>query len=81
MPQIIITTSGPGDERAVEVHRERVGSNDVATDTSSHLLVERIGWALSDAAQLESNGEGRYEQDAVGAFTRHQGGLEDTGVH
>ena len=53
MPQIIITTDGPGEETGTEVHRERINSADVATDTASHLLVERIGWALSDADQIE----------------------------
>lgn len=54
MPQIIITANGPNPDRPIEVHRERVSSTDVDTDMSSHLLVERIGWALSDAEELEA---------------------------
>jgi hypothetical protein len=55
MPQIIITTDGPDQDRPTEVHRERINAADVETETASHLLVERIGWALSDADQLEQD--------------------------
>lgn len=57
MPQIIITTDGPRETRAIEVHRERIIPADVETETASSLLVERIGWALSDADQLEHKPE------------------------
>ncbi|MGB6424885.1 MAG: hypothetical protein WBF18_06365 [Solirubrobacterales bacterium] len=53
MPQIIITTEGPGRSGVREVHRERVHPADVETETAGHLLIERIGWALADADQLE----------------------------
>ncbi len=53
MPQIIITTDGSGGG-ATEVHRERIIPADVETDTASSLLIERIGWALSDADELET---------------------------
>ena len=53
MPQIIITTEGPGETEGTEVHRERIHAADVETETASNLLVERIGWALSDADQIE----------------------------
>jgi hypothetical protein len=54
MPQIIITTDGPGGSGATEVHRERIIPADFETETASSLLIERIGWALSDADQLEN---------------------------
>ncbi len=73
MPQIIITTSGPGEDKAIEVHRERVQPVDVESDTSSHLLVERIAWALSDAEELES----REPEEATAPFTRREGGIGD----
>lgn len=53
MPQIIITTDGPGSNGIREVHRERVQSVDVETETAGHLLIERIGWALADAEGIE----------------------------
>jgi hypothetical protein len=52
MPQMIITTDAP-DGRTIEVHRERIGPVDVETEAAGHRLVERIGWALSDADDLE----------------------------
>lgn len=57
MPQIIIKTEGPGEDGGTEVHRERIDPADVETETASHLLVERIGWALSDAEGLERQAE------------------------
>jgi hypothetical protein len=63
MPQIIITTDGPGGSEATEVHRERIIPADVETEKASSLLVERIGWALSDADQLEHTPE--HTSDAV----------------
>ena len=53
MPQIIITTEGPGREGVTEVHRERIHRTDVETETAGRLLIERIGWALADADRLE----------------------------
>ena len=53
MPEIIITTGAEDGGRATEVHRERIDAAEVESDTASHLLVERIGWALSDAETLE----------------------------
>jgi hypothetical protein len=53
MPQIIIKTDGPDSDGGTEVHRERIDPADVETETASHLLVERIGWALSDAEGIE----------------------------
>jgi len=68
MPQIIITTDAP-DGRTTEVHRERISPADVETETAGFLLVERIGWALSDADELEHpverlSGAGREYQQA-----------------
>ncbi len=57
MPQMIITTD-PTDERPVEVHRERIDPLDVETEAEGQRLVERIGWALSDADDLEQPAEG-----------------------
>jgi hypothetical protein len=53
MPQIIITTDGPGGRRPTEVHRERIVMADFETETAGPLLIERIGWALSDADEIE----------------------------
>jgi len=58
MPQIIITTDARDGAGVTEVHRERVSQADFETETASLLLVERIGWALSDADQLEQPPQG-----------------------
>lgn len=79
MPQIIIQTSGPGGS-GTEVHRERIHATDVETDTSSHLLIERIGWALSDAEQIEDRRNGGYEEQPEATFSRRDGTIADTGV-
>jgi hypothetical protein len=77
MAQIIITTDDTEAQRATEVHRERINVADVETNTAGHLLVERIGWALSDAAELE---ERSNERDATARFSRHDGSVADTAV-
>jgi hypothetical protein len=53
MPQIIISTEGPGGNGSNEVHRERITPADFESETASLLLIQRIGWALSDADELE----------------------------
>jgi len=76
MPQIIVKTEGPGHDGGTEVHRERIEPADLSTDAASHLLVERIGWALSDAEGLEGP-----DGDAASSFSRREGTIADTAVH
>ena len=80
MPQIIIKTSGPGGGQGTEVHRERIHPTDVETERSSNLLVERISWALSDAAELEHERSRRDEDPAADSFAQRQGTIADTAV-
>ena len=80
MPQIIIRTSGPGDGQGTEVHRERIHPTDVETERSSNLLVERISWALSDAADLEHERGTRDEDQPAESFEQKQGTIADTAV-
>ena len=53
MPEIIVTASEPGARDRVEIHRERIGPEQVETDSSTQQLIERLGWALSDATEVE----------------------------
>jgi hypothetical protein len=54
MPRLIVTTE-TGDERAnAIVHDERVLATNLDNEHSSAQLIERVGWALEDAEQLES---------------------------
>jgi hypothetical protein len=52
MPQILVVTDSPTDAAGV-VYRERVSSTDLESDHFSGQLVERVGWALRDANELE----------------------------
>jgi hypothetical protein len=52
MPQILIVTDSP--ENAGEiVYRERVTAVHLASEHSGDQLVERLAWAVGDAAQAE----------------------------
>jgi hypothetical protein len=65
MPQIIITTDGHGGTDA-NVYRERISPADFETETASLKLIERIGWALSDADELEHRLEPVPGEDGSG---------------
>jgi hypothetical protein len=52
MPQIFVTADGGGEERSVML-RERVNVADFESDRFSANLVERLGWAVVDAAEAE----------------------------
>jgi hypothetical protein len=56
MPQILIVTDSP--ESAGEVvYRERVATSDLRSNHFAGQLVERVGWAVSDASELEHRAE------------------------
>ena len=55
MPQILVVTDSMGSDGSV-VYRERISSADLDSGHFSGQLVERIGWALGDASQLEADG-------------------------
>ena len=53
MPRIIVTTE-PGSDRATSMLMdERIAAADLESDHFAAQLVERIGWALSDADDTE----------------------------
>lgn len=56
MPQIIVTADHSEDrgEGAVML-RERVNVSDFESDHFSSQLVERLGWAVSDADEVEQS--------------------------
>ncbi len=56
MPQIIVTadeTDNDGD--GAVMLRERVNVTDFESDHFAAQLVERLGWAVSDAAEVEEH--------------------------
>jgi len=56
MPQILVVTDATQDAGTV-VYRERVATTDLESDHFSGQLVERVGWAVLDADELEHGEE------------------------
>ena len=53
MPQILVVADSPQDEASTVVYRERIATTDLESDHFSGQLVERVGWAVLDADELE----------------------------
>lgn len=53
MPQIIVTAAGSDREDEPVLLRERVTVADFESDHFATQLVERLGWAVSDASEVE----------------------------
>jgi hypothetical protein len=59
MPQLLIATDGSEDDGRTVVYRERIAPSDMESDHFSGLLVERVGWAVLDADQIEQEADSR----------------------
>ena len=57
MPQILVATDGSEDAARTVVYRERIALSDLESDHFSGQLVERVGWAVHDADQIEQKDE------------------------
>lgn len=53
MPQILIVTDTPEEAASTVVYRERIATTDLESDHFSGQLVERVGWAVLDADEIE----------------------------
>jgi len=54
MPQIIVTADRTDEQgEGAVMLRERVNLSDFESDHFANQLVERLGWAVSDAAEIE----------------------------
>jgi hypothetical protein len=54
MPQILVVTDLQGDAGNSDVvYRERISLSDLESDHFSGQLVERVGWAVLDADEIE----------------------------
>jgi hypothetical protein len=53
MPQILVVADSPQDAPTTVVYRERINTTDLESDHFSGQLVERVGWAVLDADQIE----------------------------
>jgi hypothetical protein len=65
MPQILVVTDVHDDRADAVVYRERVSLSDLESDFFSGQLVERVGWAMLDADELENRGERDNPRDEV----------------
>jgi hypothetical protein len=61
MPQILVVTDTQEETPATVVYRERIALSDLESDHFSGQLVERVGWAVLDADELEQ-GNGLLRQ-------------------
>ena len=75
MPQIIVRAA-TGDRPGAVTLQERVTGSDLNSDQFASDLVERMGWALLDAEDIEASAQhvGR-EQPAEGAKTKNDSEL------
>lgn len=53
MPQVLVVADLQEDVDRAVVYRERVSLSDLDSDHFSGQFVERVGWAMLDAEQLE----------------------------
>jgi hypothetical protein len=56
MPEIIVTAAAQPDEQPVLL-RERITARDLESDHFAAQLVERVGWAVLDADEIEDRAE------------------------
>ncbi len=60
MPQILVVTDPPGETASTVVYQERIALTDLESEHFSGQLVERVGWAVLDADELEHRGGGPH---------------------
>jgi hypothetical protein len=59
MPQIVVMADGTANSRDAQVMmRERVNLRDFESRHFATQLLERLGWAVEDAQQVELDGDG-----------------------
>jgi hypothetical protein len=59
MPRIVVTTEGRDETGAAVVLQEHIASVHLDSDHSAAQLVERLGWAIVDAEEIERAGRAR----------------------
>lgn len=66
MPQIIVTADhGAAFGEGAVTFRERVTVADLESNHFAQQLVERLGWAVGDADEVERVGEPMYDPDEL----------------
>ena len=72
MPQIIVTARDRGDLQGTVMLRERINTSDFESDRFIANLLERIGWAVSDAAEAEERDPDPEPQEAKDPETERE---------
>jgi hypothetical protein len=57
MTQILVVADRPQDSEGAVVYRERIAPTDLESDHFSGQLIERVGWAVLDADEIEHSDE------------------------
>ena len=65
MPQILVVADRHDDPDRAVVYRERVSLSDLESEHFSGQLVERVGWAMLDAEQLEHEDDQHPSRDSA----------------
>ena len=55
MPQILVVADAAEQSDDAVVYRERIALSDLESDHFSAQLVERVGWAVLDADEIEND--------------------------
>jgi hypothetical protein len=69
MPQIIVTAGDASNLEGRVVLRERINASDFDSQHFTANLLERLGWAVGDAAEAEQRQPSRRDNDTRGAET------------
>jgi hypothetical protein len=64
MPQILVVADARDDTGDTVVYREGISLSDLESDHFSGQLVERVGWAVLDADELEH----KRDRDTAGSL-------------
>ena len=59
MPQILVVTENSEETAHTVVWKERIAPSDLESEHFSGQLVERVGWAVHDADELEHDDDRR----------------------
>lgn len=70
MPQIIVTAGDSANREGKVLLRERITAADFESERFTVNLLERLGWAVDDAADAER--QGQSAQEAAAAVERHE---------
>lgn len=65
MPQILVVTDVPEQSDNAVVYRERIALSDLESDHFSAQLVERVGWAVLDADEIEHRDPRQTDEPSV----------------